>query len=49
MDVKEMVQLAEEFGLPCIERENSISVIGLELIMEFKLELNHVKLEETLI
>lgn len=49
MDVKELIQLAEEIGLPCIERKDSVSVIGLDLIVEFKRELNFIILEEILI
>lgn len=46
MDKQELMRLAEEFGLPCIERENSITVIGLVQLIEFKKEFDYVKLEE---
>lgn len=42
MDVKTLIQLAEEFGLPCIERDGCISIVGLEQIIEF----NFLNLEE---
>lgn len=48
MDVKELIQLAEEFGLPCIERSGYVSVVGLEQIIEFTKELNFINLEDIL-
>lgn len=49
MDVNELIQLAEEFGLPCIEREGSVTIIGLTQFLEFGItELNIVNLEEIL-
>lgn len=38
VDKDELIQLAQEFGLPCIERENSITVIGLVQFLEFNIE-----------
>ena len=48
MDTIELIQLAEDFGLPCIERDGFIFVIGLEQIVEFRSEFNIINLEETL-
>ena len=49
VDTTELIQLAEEFGLPCIEREGFVTVIGLIQFLEFReTELNFIKLEETL-
>ena len=49
VDVNELIQLAEEFGLPCIEREGSVTIIGLTQFLEFGItELNIVNLEEIL-
>ena len=38
MDVKELLQLAKDFNLPCIIREDSLFVIGEKEILEFKTE-----------
>jgi hypothetical protein len=35
VDVIELIQLAEEFGLPCIERDGHVFIVGLEQIIEF--------------
>jgi hypothetical protein len=48
VDTKELIQLAENFGLPCIERDGFVFIIGLDEILEFKTELNFIKLEEIL-
>jgi hypothetical protein len=49
MDVNELIQLAEEFGLPCIERDGYVSVVGLEQIVEFVYDkFNYINLEEIL-
>lgn len=43
----QLIELAEEFGLPCIERENSITVIGLVQLINFtKLEDRQCQLTE---
>lgn len=50
MDAKELIQLAGEYGLPCIERDHVIFVVGLEHIIEFKTQHDFINLdEETLI
>lgn len=47
VDVKTLIQLAEEFGLPCIERDGCISIAGLEQILEFHFNGFHfINLEE---
>jgi hypothetical protein len=44
LSLNELIQLAEEFGLPCIERDGYVYVIGLDQILEFHL----INLEDTL-
>jgi hypothetical protein len=44
LSLNELIQLAEEFGLPCIERDGYVYVIGLNQILEFHL----INLEDTL-
>jgi hypothetical protein len=48
MDVNELIQLAEEFGLPCIERDGHVSIVGLEQIIECYFEFGFINLEEIL-
>lgn len=41
IDVKELIELAEEFSLPCIEREYEITVCGESTFLIFKREENN--------
>jgi hypothetical protein len=35
VDRLELIKLAEEFGLPCVEREQEITIIGYEHLLIF--------------
>jgi hypothetical protein len=39
--VRELKQLAEEFGLPCVIREDEITIIGWVQILVFNIEAPH--------
>lgn len=45
MDKEQLIQLAYEYGLPCIERDKTIFVIGLVEVLEFN-QFDLLKLEE---
>lgn len=46
MNVAEFIKIAEQLGLPCIQRHGFLSVVGLDQVIVFKVEGNFIILEE---
>ena len=37
LNLLDIIKLANEFGLPCIERKDSVTVVGFEKLVIFKI------------
>lgn len=46
VETNDLIKLAAEFGLACVENEDSVTVIGLDHLLIFKLEENKCQLTE---
>lgn len=46
MDIITLIELAREYGLPCVEREGSITVVGEKQLLIFNVEETQCQLIE---